>query len=76
MSVKLAIGHLVRLKSDGPWMTVTKDRPEAGSKFVEVAWFEGAGLRREVLPKDALEPHPSVAEEAAGKAKKADKDGE
>ncbi len=40
-------------------MTVTKDRPEAGSKFVEVSWFDGSALKREVLPKEALEHDPA-----------------
>lgn len=62
MSVKLAVGHLVKLKSGGPWLTVVKDRPEAGSKFVVAAWFDGSVLSQELLPKDALEPHPSVLE--------------
>lgn len=62
MAVKLAIGNLVKLASDGPWTTVVKDKPEAGSKFVEVAWFDGAQLHRELFPKDALIAHPSVEE--------------
>ena len=70
-AVKLVVGDLVKLKSDGPWLTVTKDRPEAGAKFVEASWFAGTQLESQVLPKDALEPHPSVLERA--NAKLADK---
>lgn len=62
MAIKLTVGNLVKLKSDGPWLTVTKDKPEQGSKFVEVAWFDGSSLCSRVLPKDALEAHPSVLE--------------
>jgi uncharacterized protein YodC (DUF2158 family) len=65
--VKLVVGSVVRLESGGPWMTVVKDRPEAGSKFVEVAWFNGTDMRREVLPKEALSPSPETI--AAQKAK-------
>jgi uncharacterized protein YodC (DUF2158 family) len=70
MAVKFAIGDVVKLRSDGPWMTVVKDRPEAGSKFVVAAWFNGSALSTETFPKDALEHDPArkVAEE-----KKADK---
>lgn len=59
MAVKFPVGDVVRLRSGGPWMTVSKDRPEAGSKFVEAVWFDGTALRREVLPKDALEHDPA-----------------
>ncbi|MDO8414752.1 MAG: DUF2158 domain-containing protein [Agitococcus sp.] len=69
IAIKLVVGNVVRLISDGPWMTVTKDRPEAGAKFVEVSWFEGAILHREILPKDALLPSPETL--AAAKAKEA-----
>jgi uncharacterized protein YodC (DUF2158 family) len=55
MALKLIVGDLVKLKSGGPWTTVTKDRPEQGSKFVQVSWFDGSALRSEVLPKEALE---------------------
>lgn len=58
MAAKFSVGDIVRLKSDGPWMTVTKDRLEAGSKFVAVAWFDGSSLNSEVFPKDALEHDP------------------
>lgn len=59
MAIKFSVGDVVRLRSEGPWTTVTKDRPEVGSKFVEVAWFDGSALRREVLPKEALEHDPA-----------------
>lgn len=59
MAVKFSIGDIVRLKSGGPWTTVTKDKPEAGSKFVQVSWFEGSALRAEVLPKATLEHDPA-----------------
>ena len=55
MAIKLIIGDLVKLKSDGPWMTVTKDKPEQGSKFVQASWFDGSALRSEVFHKETLE---------------------
>lgn len=59
MAVKFSVGDVVRLRSEGPWMTVSKDRPEAGSKFAEVVWFDGSSLKREVLAKDTLEHDPA-----------------
>jgi uncharacterized protein YodC (DUF2158 family) len=59
MAHKFVIGDIVRLKSGGPWMTVVKDRTDAGTKFAAVAWFDGSTLNTEVLPKDALEHDPS-----------------
>lgn len=56
MAVKLEVGVVVRLKSGGPWTTVTKDKLEQGSKFVEVSWFNGSALSQQVFPKLALEP--------------------
>ncbi len=56
MAIKLITGDLVKLKSGGPWMTVTKDKPEQGSKFVQASWFDASELRSEVFNKDALEP--------------------
>lgn len=58
-AIKFSLGDVVRLKSGGPWLTVTKDRPEAGSKFVGVSWFDGSHLESDVLPKDALEHDPA-----------------
>lgn len=55
MAAKLETGSVVRLKSGGPWMTVTKDRPEQGSKFVQTSWFDGSVLSQEIFPKLALE---------------------
>jgi uncharacterized protein YodC (DUF2158 family) len=57
--MKFAVGDIVKLKSGGPWMTVVKDRPEAGSKFVVTAWFDGSKLETEQFPKDALEHDPA-----------------
>jgi uncharacterized protein YodC (DUF2158 family) len=59
MATKFSTGDIVRLKSGGPWTTVTRDRLEAGSKFVAISWFNGSDLRSEVLPKDALEHDPA-----------------
>lgn len=59
MAAKFTTGDVVRLKSGGPWTTVTKDRPEIGSKFVQVSWFNGSALEAEVLPKEALEHDPA-----------------
>ena len=73
--IKLVVGSVVRLKSGGPWMTVTKDKPEAGPKFLGVSWFNGTALEEKVLPKDAVEPDEATvkaaeaAEKAAAKAK-------
>ena len=58
-AVKLVVGHIVKLKSGGPWMTITKDRPEQGSKFVQASWFDGSALKAELFPKDALELDPA-----------------
>ncbi len=68
MAIKFATGDVVRLKSGGPWTTVTKDRPEAGPKFVTVSWFNGTTLENATLPKEALEHDPArkAAEEKAG----------
>lgn len=59
MAVKFNIGDIVRLKSGGPWTTVTKDKPEIGSKFVQVSWFDGSSLENATLPKATLEHDPS-----------------
>lgn len=55
MALKLITGDLVKLKSGGPWMTVTKDKPEQGSKFVQASWFDASALNRDIFHKDALE---------------------
>lgn len=68
MAIKLTTGNQVKLKSGGPWLTVTKDKPEQGSKFVEVSWFDGSALNTKILPKDALDPHPSLLENKAPEA--------
>ena len=59
MAAKFVIGDVVKLKSDGPWMTVTRDKVEIGSKFVGTAWFSGSDLKSEVFPKEALEHDPA-----------------
>ena len=74
-AVKFTTGDVVRLKSGGPWTTVTKDRPEIGSKFVQVSWFDGTTLAAEVLPKDALEhdmARKAAEEKKAAEDKKAE----
>lgn len=67
MAIKLIVGNLAKLKSGGPWLTVSKDRLEVGSKFLEMSWFDGSRLERAVMAVDTLEAHPSVAIEAAAK---------
>jgi uncharacterized protein YodC (DUF2158 family) len=54
-SVKLAVGDVVKLKSGGPWLTVTEDKFKAGSKTVACSWFSGDDLRTEVFLREALE---------------------
>lgn len=54
MSVKITVGAVVELKSGGPLATVVRDKGLENNKVVEVAWFNGSDLNREVLPKDAL----------------------
>jgi uncharacterized protein YodC (DUF2158 family) len=67
MAAKFTIGDIVKLKSGGPWTTVTKDKPEAGSKFVQISWFDGSTFESQVLPKATLEHDPArmAAEEKA-----------
>jgi uncharacterized protein YodC (DUF2158 family) len=69
MAFKYFVGAVVQLKSGGPLMTVTKDKPEAGSKFVGVTFWEGNTLRTEILPKEAIEPDEAT-KKAAEKAEK------
>lgn len=74
--VKFVIGDKVKLKSDGPWMTVTKDKPEAGPKFIHTSWFDGSQLCSHDFPKDAVELDPAVAKlRAEAAAEKAGKSG-
>lgn len=69
MAFKFFIGAVVQLKSGGPLMTVTKDKPEQGSKFVGVSFFDGNTLKHDVLPKEAIEPDEAT-KKAAEKAEK------
>jgi uncharacterized protein YodC (DUF2158 family) len=64
-AVKLVVGDVVKLKSGGPWMTVTDDKFKAGNKTVACSWFSGDDLRTEVFLKEALEPKNPPAEQAA-----------
>jgi uncharacterized protein YodC (DUF2158 family) len=75
VAIPIKTGYIAKLKSDGPWMTITDDRPKQGPKFVQASWFNGASLCAEYFPKDALELHPSViaAAEAAVAAREASK---
>ena len=67
---KYVVGAVVRLKSGGPFMTVTKDKPEQGSKFLGVSYFDGSTLKDNViLPKEAIEPDEATIK-AAEKAEK------
>jgi uncharacterized protein YodC (DUF2158 family) len=59
MAHKLIVGNVVKLKSGGPWMTVTKDRTEQSNKLAQTAWFDGAILMTEFFPKDALDIDPA-----------------
>jgi len=70
MAAKFTTGDIVKLKSGGPWATVTKDKPEAGSKFVQISWFDGSKLESSVLPKATLEHDPTrmATEEKASPA--------
>jgi len=70
-AIKYTVGGVVRLKSGGPWMTIEKDRAEKGSKFLAIVYFDGTTLKRDELPKDAVEPDEATvkAAEAAEKAK-------
>ena len=54
MAAKLVVGDVVKLRSDGPWLTVVKDRLEQGPKFVQASWFDGSTLKSEVFPREAL----------------------
>jgi uncharacterized protein YodC (DUF2158 family) len=63
-AVKLVVGDVVRLKSGGPWMTVTDDKFKAGSKTVATSWFSGDDLRTEVFLREALEPKNPPEEKA------------
>lgn len=68
MAQKLVIGDLVKLKSDGPWMTVTNDKHERGSKFVIASWFDGSSLNANTFHKDALDAQEKPAAPAAPSA--------
>lgn len=59
MAEKLKTGEIARLRSGGPWMTITKDKVEAGSKFVRASWFNGSALESEEFPLVALEADPA-----------------
>jgi uncharacterized protein YodC (DUF2158 family) len=67
---KYVIGAVVQLKSGGPFMTVTKDKPEQGPKFVGVSFFDGNKLDHAVLPKEAIKPDEATIK-AAEQAEKA-----
>lgn len=73
MAEKLKNGEIVRLRSGGPWMTVVKDKVEAGSKFVRAAWFNGSALESEEFPVVTLEVDPTrrLAEKTAAKGEAA-----
>lgn len=64
MSTKLVNGDVAELKSGGPKMTVVKEKVPEGSKFVQVAWFNGAILSHETFPREALKGHPEKPVEA------------
>jgi len=66
---KFVVGGVVNLKSGGPSMTVTKEKPEAGPKFIGVSYFDGNTLKHDVLPKDAVQPDEATIK-AAEKAEK------
>jgi uncharacterized protein YodC (DUF2158 family) len=66
---KFVVGGVVSLKSGGPFMTVTKDKPEQGNKFVGVSYFDGSTLKEAVLPKESVQPDEAT-QKAADKAEK------
>ncbi|MHB0929648.1 MAG: DUF2158 domain-containing protein [Candidatus Nanopelagicales bacterium] len=60
MALKLNLGDVVKLKSGGPWMTVTRDRTEHGNKLIQVSWFDGSELVSTFLAKEVLDLNPAA----------------
>ena len=50
--MSFAIGDLVRLKSGGPDMTVTRESHEG---YVQTTWFAGKKSERAAFPEPALD---------------------
>ena len=48
------IGDTVKLKSDGPLMTVVKNETQGGHAIVVCSWFEKSQLRHGSFPPEAL----------------------
>lgn len=60
MADQVSLGSIVRLKSDGPWMTVTKTYQVNGTPYVNVAWFLGEEPRESNFPIAALDIKPKA----------------
>lgn len=51
----MKVGDVVKLKSGGPFMTVTRVEQEGGKAIVFCSWFVGTKQERGNFPPDALE---------------------
>jgi uncharacterized protein YodC (DUF2158 family) len=55
MAGNLQVGSVVKLKSGGPDMTVTRIENEQGTIFVFCSWFVGTKSEKGHFPPEALE---------------------
>ncbi|MFC7378256.1 DUF2158 domain-containing protein [Brevundimonas sp. GCM10030266] len=58
MADQIEAGDIVKLKSDGPWMTVTKVGAISGIQNAWVAWFTGDEPKSDHFPLSALTKKP------------------